>query len=676
METMARRAAQGLPVPSQVSFDYSSGAQPPQFAPGVARTPGARSPVTVSATTVIQFDGPAQAGHARWPDLVVRNKSRSPVDGFVNEGDYTQLMREKIAEQLPGVWAQYEFGSEPRTYTLTETLTLTEPDVGAMAMADVSSVATSAGAFLMGFSVPGPNLDYTIDFEFEVCLAICATAVDFEAGFKLDWGLGVRLPMNVTFSSTEPLLEGSISSPTSQVNGLNWTAADYTQAGVPAENGNEYVTRFVFVLGVFLTVVGVDVIDVGPNINIDRTRDFTTPFGPGAVFALPEIDLPIWELDVSVASASIGFRVTPNAGSDKFTAAWAATGEASGGGSLTYTNPAIPVTVGPLTAIDGPGAANVRVDALRYFFTQFLIDLGLFFHLDVFGIVDETFTVPVTDFNISGLTGGLFAGSHAGTPNAFQAAIPIVNVAPTAAIDRTGTVVVNGVPTFIGGPGAFTGTARDPGRDDLTLTWDWDDGVPAPDVTTIHPVPHEVSETRSHTFGAACLYNVAFKAVDDDLAFAEDRVPVVITPAAGNRARLEGYWQHQFGQNGAVDFDPAALDCLLNIVGHLSAVFSETRGASTIQSAHDVLHLQQNGGSARERLDRELLVTWLNCANGAFGYLQVIDTDRDGIGDTPFASVMAAAEVVRLNPGATTGALNEQTRILHTINAGRVGQVF
>ncbi|MGH9891351.1 MAG: hypothetical protein ACREA0_05090, partial [bacterium] len=670
----ARRAAQGLPVPSQVSFDYSSGAQAPQFAPGVARTPGARSPVTVSATTVIQFDGPAQAGHDRWPEVIVTDTRPDKTQGFVREGNYSQLIRDKMEEAVPGVWQQYEFGHEPRTYTFNETFTITDPE---LSLASALGTSTVADEFLMGLTIPGPALDYTINFDFEVCvLGICGTAVDFTAGFKLDWALGMRLPMDVSLTSTDPLSEGSTYFPTSAVGGLDWSAAQFAQAGVPPENGNEYVVRFEFLLGVFLEVFGADVIDLGPNIDINSTKSFASPFGPGATFALPPLDLAIWEFDASVASASVGFRLTPNVGSDKFTAAWAASSEASGAGTLTYTNSAVPVPAGPLLAIDGPGVAAITLNDLRYYFTQFVLDLGLFLHLDVFGVVDETFTVPVTDFDLSAITGNIYVGTHSGTPGALTASIPIENVAPTAEIDRTGTVAVNGVPTFIGAPDAFTGTARDPGRDALTLTWDWDDGAPAPDESTTYPVPHEVSETRPHAFGATCLYNVTFKAVDDDLAFGEDRVPVVITSMAENRARLEGYWQHQLGQNGAVDFDAPALECLLHIVGHLSAAFSEARSASTIQSAYNVLHLRQNGGSALERLDRGLLVTWLNCANGAFGYLQLMDTDRDGVGDTPFANVMAAAEVVRLNPGATTAALNEQTRILHTINAGRVGQVF
>ena len=48
-------------------------------------------------------------------------------------------------------------------------------------------------------------------------------------------------------------------------------------------------------LGVFVEVAGVDVISIGPNIDIDESSSFATPFGPDEVFNLPTIDVPIFE---------------------------------------------------------------------------------------------------------------------------------------------------------------------------------------------------------------------------------------------------------------------------------------------------------------------------------------------------------------------------------------------
>ena len=53
--------------------------------------------------------------------------------------------------------------------------------------------------------------------------------------------------------------------------------------------------------------------------------------------------------------------------------------------------------------------------------------------------------------------------------------------APTATIDLSGAVSVNGTPTIIAHAGqsvAFSGRSTDPGSDDLTLAWTWGDGTP------------------------------------------------------------------------------------------------------------------------------------------------------------------------------------------------------
>ena len=261
--------------------------------------------------------------------------------------------------------------------------------------------------------------------------------------------------------------------------------------------------------------------------------------------------------------------------------------------------------------------------------------------------------------------------------------LTVNNVDPTAEIDESNAILVNGTPTFIahaGEPVDFKGRSTDPGSDDLYLSWDWDDGPPSPDVTTIYLVnppnpdpfpspsvqPRDVTDEQTHAFGEACLYEIGFLADDDDAGHGEDQATVIITGNA-DKARSEGYWQHQYSRKGKTDFDDETLECYLAIVNYMSTVFSETRDASSIQKAYDVLFLKQNQGSAREQLDRELLTVWLNFANGAIDYTELLDTDRDGSGDTSFADVMAAAEAVRLDPNASDEQLREWTNIVHHV---------
>jgi hypothetical protein len=349
-----------------------------------------------------------------------------------------------------------------------------------------------------------------------------------------------------------------------------------------------------------------------------------------------------------------------------------ATGEATGNGSTVFTDPAVPVTIGPVKAIDGPGTAKINLYVLRYYFNQFLLDLGMYLYLNVIDIAEPTFTIPIVDFEIEDMTGNLWISPHYGTPDQLTAEFPIRNVAPTAVIDRSGTVMVNGVPTFMAGAGdllTFNGKASDPGQDDLTLTWDYDDGDPSPDVSTHYTVPYHVAETQTCTLGDACVYMVTFAAVDDDGDVGTDQVPVVIS-AVGNRARSEGYWRHQLSQRGRTDFDMAAIQSALDIVCYMSAVFGEARDACTPNAAYEVMHLKRNRGSKLAQLDQELLAVWLNFANGACPYYGMVDTDEDGLGDTAFVDVLATAEAVRLDPNSTDEELQIQAELLHQINNG------
>ena len=263
--------------------------------------------------------------------------------------------------------------------------------------------------------------------------------------------------------------------------------------------------------------------------------------------------------------------------------------------------------------------------------------------------------------------------------------VTILNVDPTAVIDLTGTVSINGVDTFVAHEGQvipFEADSFDPGSDDRTTTWDWDDGPPAPDTTKVSlndPAfdpdpdpspsinPRTVTDSEPHAFSAACFYEVVFGAADDDLGSASDTVAVII---AGNASvpRGAGYWQTQYRPRPTA-FSEERRQCYLAIVRFVSAVFSELRLLDTVAQAFDVMAVNQNTGSATEKLDRELLAAWLNFANGAFDLGELVDTDGDGVADTAFATVLATAESVRIGPSSEAQKL-AQRDILQRINGG------
>jgi hypothetical protein len=273
-------------------------------------------------------------------------------------------------------------------------------------------------------------------------------------------------------------------------------------------------------------------------------------------------------------------------------------------------------------------------------------------------------------------------GSDDDTTTCNTIALQIDNVNPTAEIDETNTVLINGIPTFLahaGDPLQFKGHSTDPGSDDLTLSWDWDDGPPSPDVVTTYLVnppnpdplpspsiqPRDEFDLQTHAFAQACLYEIGFSAVDDDGGSASDSAIVMIAGNSG-RARPSGDWQHQFGRQGHTDYDDATLECYLKIINFASTVFSEGRNATTIPAAHDVLFLKQNGGSEIEQLDRELMTAWLNFADGAFEHDQMFDPDHDGV-STSFADIIANAEAVRLSPASTVREIRDQKNILQQL---------
>jgi PKD domain len=267
------------------------------------------------------------------------------------------------------------------------------------------------------------------------------------------------------------------------------------------------------------------------------------------------------------------------------------------------------------------------------------------------------------------------------TGNCNQTNVEVTNVDPTATIDESGTVLVNGVPTFIveaGSSLAIPGRSTDPGSDDLTLTWLWGDGSPNTSLTSlVNPPtpdpfpspsiqPRDVTLSASHSF-VACLYDVGFRSADDDGgASPTDTVKVLVTGTATERFS-GGYWQNVFRDRKSSPFSDAQLLCYLEIAGFVSDVFHELVNVATIELAYDVLKVG-GGTSAREQFDRQLLAALVNFANGDPDFDELIDTDQNGVGDTPFLQVIANVEAVRLNPASTDAQIIAAKNLLERIN--------
>jgi subtilisin family serine protease len=257
--------------------------------------------------------------------------------------------------------------------------------------------------------------------------------------------------------------------------------------------------------------------------------------------------------------------------------------------------------------------------------------------------------------------------------------LTVNNVAPTAVIDETNTIVINGMNVFLasaGDPVDFEGDSDDPGSDDLDIEWDWDDGstdsatylndppgldpLPSPEVN-----PRSITDMQTHTFIDACFYLIEFRSDDDDGASATDEANVVIVGIA-DQVRSAGYWKQALSRNK--DFSDDELACYLAIVNFVSSVFSEETPASTRAEALAVLN--GKGEAMEPVLDRQLLAALLNFVNGSVAWDQLIDTDGDSVGDTAFSDVIVNAEAIRLNPTSTRAELEAQKDLLEDINLG------
>jgi hypothetical protein len=265
---------------------------------------------------------------------------------------------------------------------------------------------------------------------------------------------------------------------------------------------------------------------------------------------------------------------------------------------------------------------------------------------------DGTFTIEVCGADDDG-------GSGCATVDAV-----ITNTDPTAAIDEDLYLGKEGVPLDV------SGSSTDPGSDDLTATWDWDDGSTDSETSLVNPPvldppksptiqPRDVAWLATHTYTDACLYTLGLEVIDDDGGVASDDAAVVIVGTATER-RTSGWWMNQYRESNPSVYSTERLECYLAIVAYLSDVFDEVRGPlASRQDAVDVLQTNRTS-EARELLDAQLLGVWLTFADGAATYDTMVVVDGRRSPAVRFEDVVRDAEAVRLDPTATREDLLHQ----------------
>jgi hypothetical protein len=415
-DTFNQRMKNGLQIPPIGYQSQSSGTL------NFSKTPDVE-PFTMTATTIIEFAGPQQAGFEVWPAIVTPQSLTPDEHGQIALVDNTEAFRQAIEQQAPEILDTYEFGHEPRTLRITERLVY-QPVTGAVTPLATGNTSTSEN-ILLGFTYTGPNaIQYAPAFE--LCVGggivpqVCASLV---IGYELSWALGLRLPAQVTLSGPQTVGEWESYSLSARLNGLNWSQAQYENAGLPGEHGNEFVGRFtgrVFA-EITLPIFGTDTIERG--LSFDLGRSFQTPFGTNARFPIPPIEyIPLVSFPVfGIINVNLGAGLDFMLSSTNITANWHALTptNANGQGEIAFTRPNQAVSIGPVQVNDmPPNQIEIELHDFRYWFNYFEIGVSLkvFISMDtLFGTLKSpTFALPLFTVDLSDIIGdlGLYVEDH------------------------------------------------------------------------------------------------------------------------------------------------------------------------------------------------------------------------------------------------------------------------
>jgi hypothetical protein len=404
----------------------------------------------IQSKTIVEFDGPADAGKDSWDNLVVESSDPAIRDQLQFKGNLTQMLIEKYPD-LYGPNGKFVYGKEPRTLEVEETLTITEQDLPQEFLAQElrTNGAVTRANVVMGFTYAPPTIDYTIGFKWKVFIF---TIAEGRAGFFLDAGLGLRLPANVELRADESLPENSIAEVKSSITPLDFSASQYEELGIPAKKGNEAFANFELFVGAKLTVIGIPIINWAIDEKLDLIElcsiesgidcgNFVTPFGKDEngvprEFPVPEVkldpDVTKLRLNISVFSIGVGLKLDPEIGSDKITANWQAADDASGKGIVTYLA-ASPTdyTIGPIeiqeVSDSDDAKAQLVLDNFKLHLNRQTITVGANIQLSFLGIgFFKTGYFDLLRIDLTKVLGEPAIGQHKGT-DGLTAFIPIAN---------------------------------------------------------------------------------------------------------------------------------------------------------------------------------------------------------------------------------------------------------
>jgi len=394
--------------------------------------------LNITGITTIVFEGPGQSGKEHWPDFIVESSEPH---------NYTEDLI-ALYPDIYGPNGSYTFGDEPRNYTIIEHFNITYPDEINSFSSSLSSSYTSLSSsticsdILMGFTLAPPKIDWTIGTEITV---LGFTIFKARAGFCFDFAFGLRLPVSVSMTHPDLMTVEHSYTPSTSLTPLNWDTADYANAGILADGGNEFVFRFEFFLGLEVIIAGVEILSWGiPTVDVDKSVDFETPFGVGSEFPIPSLILPSSETGLEMekknCSIGIGIKVDPSIGSETIRAKWSTSGDASGSGSIEYHVPGEVYPFGPpdLYADDlGPtDYAEISLHDFEYVFDIFFVTIGV--RIEFGGHLAILPDLPWFDlftFDLSEFSALLSLGVHDGTPGTVDVEVFVQNFGINLSVD-------------------------------------------------------------------------------------------------------------------------------------------------------------------------------------------------------------------------------------------------
>lgn len=412
--SLAERAGQGLPAPTRVEYAVNVVASTSQH-------------ILVSGQTEIHYASPQEAGYERWPEFTIEEldvpETGDRIQVQAAPGNYNQAIIDAVAARNPAAWTEYEFGAEPRTLVVHETYEIVGEGRVEDSVAGQSSVTTD-DQILFGFTYVGPDVRYTFSEEWKV-FGISVARVTLQ--FNLDWGLGLRMPFAVgLWGDMDKVILGSDFELFSHVEPLDWDADKYEDAGVPAEDGKEFVYRFVFQFSLRIWILGSTVFNetIGPNYN--QSYDFYPPFSSNEEINLPLPNIVLSPDDTGLkwSGFGIGFELAPKITSQsEITADWRAEGDATGSGNLTFINEN-PIPIGPIHTADvsSEDVARVRLSNFRYKLGKALLNVNCILHFDFLNLDLDTLPIKISELDLGYL---LNLGTHPGTDGDVVIGIPV-----------------------------------------------------------------------------------------------------------------------------------------------------------------------------------------------------------------------------------------------------------